>query len=58
MFDADELRGFADECLKLADEANSAAERKGLIELALAWSKVAETSERPKGEESRVRPLH
>jgi hypothetical protein len=42
MSDADDYREFAQHCLKLADETDSAPERKALLEMALAWSLVAE----------------
>ena len=42
MCDADDYKKFADDCLERAKRADSDPQRKSLLELAMAWSKLAE----------------
>jgi hypothetical protein len=42
MPDADDYKKFAYDCLERAKRADSEPQRKSLLELALAWSRLAE----------------
>ena len=42
MADADDYKKFAHDCLERAKRADSEPQRKSLLELALAWSRLAE----------------
>jgi hypothetical protein len=48
-----QYREFAEECLRLARDANAERHRKILEEMAEAWSKLAEDDERGRSQRPR-----